>query len=109
MAEPQDGRVRQGPARVRRIGLLTIGMLCAAALAVTVDAIRREALRPNGDPDGRPLPLASRWNAHNHVQGGVVAPGEPAGVHLLPLPARLCAAQPRGGITHEIDPESLIT
>lgn len=28
----------------------------------TADAIRREALRPNGDPEGLPLPLAANWN-----------------------------------------------
>ena len=33
-----------------------------AKAAQTADAIRREALRPNGDPEGLPLPLAANWN-----------------------------------------------
>ncbi len=85
MSGTQGCQEGQGPVRVMRIGLLAAVALGIAAFAAADDAIRREALRPNHDPDGRPLPLASRWNAHNYVQGGVVAPGESAGVHY-PFP-----------------------
>ncbi len=34
-----------------------------------VEQIRREALRPNHDPEGRALPLAARWTCHNFMDG----------------------------------------
>jgi hypothetical protein len=51
--------------------------------------IRREVLRPNGDPEGRALPLASRWTAHNWTDKDTVGPGEKPGVHWPFLPERL--------------------
>lgn len=51
--------------------------------------IRREAVRPNGDPEGRALPLASRWTVHNWVEKDVVGPGEKPGVHWPFLPERV--------------------
>jgi hypothetical protein len=51
--------------------------------------IRREAVRPNGDPEGRALPLASRWTVHNWADKDVVGPGEKPGVHWPFLPERL--------------------
>ena len=43
-------------------------------------AITAEVLRPNGDPLGRPLPLASRWTPHNFVDAKVAAPGQKPGI-----------------------------
>ena len=54
--------------------------------AQTADAIRREALRPNGDPEGLPLPLAANWNTgwdrgiSPKIQMELIAQGH----HLLP-------------------------
>lgn len=50
--------------------LATVALLAAHGVAGdagsraerTAAAIRREALRPNGDPEGLPLPLAANWN-----------------------------------------------
>ena len=37
-------------------------------------AITREVLRPNGDPEGYPLPLAARWTPHNLLDGNTGSP-----------------------------------
>jgi hypothetical protein len=55
----------------------------------TYESIRREALRPNGDPEGRALPLASRWTVNNFTDKDTVGPSEKPGVHWPFLPDRL--------------------
>lgn len=56
---------------------LVVGSLIALALSIpqlvmaadippeAADAITMEVLRSNGDPVGRPLPLAARWTCNN--------------------------------------------
>jgi hypothetical protein len=53
------------------------------------ESIRREAMRPNGDPEGRALPLASRWTVNNWADNYMVGPGEKPGVHWPFLPDRV--------------------
>jgi hypothetical protein len=43
-------------------------------------AIIAETLRPNGDPVGRPLPLAARWTCHNFTDAKITAPGKKPGI-----------------------------
>jgi hypothetical protein len=52
----------------------------------TYEGIRREAVRPNGDPEGRALPLASRRTVNNFADKYMVGPGEKPGVHWPFLP-----------------------
>jgi len=49
----------------------TATALAAKSAAEVADAIREEALRPNGDPEGLPLPLAAHWNTGHYAR----APG----------------------------------
>lgn len=42
--------------------------------AALVKAITSEVLRPNGDPEGYPLPLAARWTPHNLLDANTGAP-----------------------------------
>jgi hypothetical protein len=56
-------------------GTLLIMLLAASCMVVchggeaVYREIRDEALRPNGDPAGLPLPLAARWTCHNFLDG----------------------------------------
>ena len=42
--------------------------------AALAQAITREVLRPNGDPEGLPLPLAARWCGHNFTDASTLSP-----------------------------------
>jgi hypothetical protein len=42
--------------------------------AAMAQAITREVLRPNGDPEGYPLPLAARWCGHNWTNADTLSP-----------------------------------
>jgi hypothetical protein len=85
--------------RFRNSSIAAVAALCAllssqeSAMAdgkkEIYEGIRREALRPNGDPEGRALPLASRWTVHNWADKDMVGPGEKPGVHWPFLPERL--------------------
>ena len=51
----------------------------ASAIPIPADlaqAITREVLRPNGDPEGFPLPLAARWTGHNLLDANTGSPGK---------------------------------
>ena len=65
------------------------GHVMAEGQKETYEGIRREALRPNGDPEGRALPLASRWTVNNWADNYMVGPGEKPGVHWPFLPDRV--------------------
>ena len=73
--------------------LLLVSFSCGVAAGEErkdlYEGIRREAVRPNGDPEGRALPLASRWTVHNYVDKDVAGPGEKPSVHWPFLPERL--------------------
>jgi len=72
---------RWGLALTGAAGFLYTAVSSGAPAEPVSAAIRAEAVRPNGDPEGRPLPLASRWTVHNFAGADMVGPGEPAGVH----------------------------
>ena len=67
----------------------SFGVAAAEERKDVYEGIRREAVRPNGDPEGRALPLASRWTVHNWADKDVVGPDEKPGVHWPFLPERV--------------------
>ena len=90
--------MRKNSCLLRKTSLVA---LCASAWCVSqghvmaegnnaiYEGIRREAVRPNGDPEGRALPLASRWTAHNYSDKDAVGPDEKPGYHWTFLPGRV--------------------
>ncbi len=58
-------------------GCRAVGWKGKPAAARVADAIRKEATRPNGDPAGRPLPLACSWTC-GHFQRDSSAGWRPA-------------------------------
>ena len=67
----------------------SFGVAAAAERKDLYEGIRREAVRPNGDPEGRALPLASRWTAHNYTPKDVVGPDEKPVYHWTFSPGRV--------------------
>ncbi|MEI8229134.1 MAG: hypothetical protein WCH77_12865 [Planctomycetota bacterium] len=67
----------------------SFGVAAAEERKDVYEGIRREAVRPNGDPEGRALPLASRWTAHNYTPKDVVGPDEKPVYHWTFSPGRV--------------------